>query len=35
MERTDGQTNIETWYSKITFDIVFILMKDKVCLKSK
>ena len=35
MERTDGQVNIETWYSKITFDIVFILMKDKVCLKSK
>ena len=35
MERTDGQVNIETWYSKISFDIVFILMKGKVCLKSK
>ena len=32
---TEGQVNIESWYFKITFDIVFLLMKYKIFLKSK
>ena len=29
------QVNIETWYFKITFDSIFLLMKHETFLKSK
>ena len=30
----DGQVTIETWYLKITFDNIFLLMKHEIFLKS-
>ena len=31
----DGQVNIETWYLEVTFDNIFLVMKQEILLESK